>query len=57
MGVIVACSIGKNIADQGVQSRSFPKMHRPLVISFRIKKRRKIEAIAPLITPCNINPL
>jgi hypothetical protein len=35
-----------------LQSVSFPKIHRPLKMSLRIKKKREIEARSPLIIAC-----
>lgn len=39
-----------------LQSVSFPKIHRPLKINFRIKKKSEREARSPLITAWGISP-
>jgi hypothetical protein len=39
-----------------LQSVAFPKIHRPLKMSFRTKKKREIEARSPLIIAWGSSP-
>jgi hypothetical protein len=39
-----------------LQSVSFPKIHRPLKMSFRIKKKSEVDARSPLMIAWGISP-